>query len=455
MRSASCFHGIDDFGSRRYRAPIPTAEGALLPVERHWMLPHPLAPRLVAGCNAMTPTERAPRPATHQKYEVPMKNTLSALAISLAMVMITAGCGSTGTGSSGQNSSVSAQIDAKLAALKGKLTGTDPNGVAPQGFSATTLTDKEVADVKALHLKAAIAMHYTADGWSQAQLAGLKSEFARLGIDIVASTDAEFSPAKQVANIETSLAHNPDILVSLPTDPVALAAEYRKASAAGVKLVFMDNIPKGYAVGTDYVSMVSDDRFTAGEVSGYQLAKAIGGKGKVGLIFHDADFFVTHQSYLGVKKALAEFPDIKIVAEKGVVGPDFAGDAQAATNALLTKYPNLDGIWAVWDLPAEGVMAGARAAGRQDVKISTIGLGNNAAVAIGKSKLIVGLAAQRPYDQGVAEADLGAAAKLGKTHLPGFIASEALPVDHSNVLDAWKLVYHVPAPSDVTSAFVK
>jgi ribose transport system substrate-binding protein len=385
-----------------------------------------------------------------------MKKTLSAAAAGLAVVLAISGC-STGSASTSTSSSedgdVTAKVEALISDLAGNLTGTDPNGVEPQGFDATELTDEEVADIKAAKLTAAIAMHYTADGWAQAQLAGLASEFERLGIEIVASTDAEFDPAKQVSNIETILALKPDILVSLPTDPVATADAYRKAGEAGVQLVFMDNVPDGFGAG-DYVSMVSDDRYTAGLVSGYQLAQAVGGAGEVGLVFHDADFFVTHQSYLGVKEALLQFPDIEIVEDSGVVGPDFAGDAQAVTNAMLTKHPNLEGVWAVWDLPAEGVMAAARAAGRDDLKIATIGLGDNAAVALGKNELIVGLAAQRPFDQGVAEARLGAAAAIGKADVPRFIASEALPVTHDNVLDAWELVYHVPAPDKVKSAYV-
>src|SRR3712207_7098830 len=48
------------------------------------------------------------------------------------------------------------------------------------------------------------------------------------------------------------------------------------------------------------------------------------------------------------------------VEEQGIAGPDFAGDAQAVANAMLSQNADLDGIWAVWDVPAEGVLAAAR-----------------------------------------------------------------------------------------------
>ena len=67
-----------------------------------------------------------------------------------------------------------------------------------------------------------------------------------MGIDVVATTDAGFKPDKQVSDIETVLAQKPNIIVSIPTDPVATANEYKAAADAGVKLVFMDNVPKGF-----------------------------------------------------------------------------------------------------------------------------------------------------------------------------------------------------------------
>ena len=81
--------------------------------------------------------------------------------------------------------------------------------------------------------------------------------------------------------------------------------------------------------------------------------------------FHAADFFVTKQRYDGFKKTITEqYPDIKIIDEQGIGGPDFAGDAEKAAGAILTAHNDVDAIWAVWDVPAEGVMAAARAAGR-------------------------------------------------------------------------------------------
>jgi ribose transport system substrate-binding protein len=386
-----------------------------------------------------------------------MKKLITGMGVTAALLLALTACSSSGDNgqTDGVDAAIVAQVDAALAELDGQVLSLGPNGETPSGFETTELTDEEVAQIQAGGYTAAIVMHYSGNDWSTAQIEGLKAEFARLGVEVVAVTDADFKPEKQVSDIETVMALNPDIIVSIPTDPVATSAAFKKAAAAGIKIVFMDNVPADMVGGKDYVSVVSADNKGNGVVSAHLFAKALNGKGKVGLIYHDADFFVTKQRYDGFKETLSQYPGIEIVEEKGIGGPDFAGDAQAAATAMLTKHADLDGIWGVWDVPAEGIMAAAREAGRTDLKIATQDLGTNVAIQLAKNELIVGLGAQRPYDQGVAEARLAAAAVIGKTGLPNFVALGALPVSHDNVLEAWKTVYSADAPASVKDAFVK
>ena len=116
---------------------------------------------------------------------------------------------------------------------------------------------------------------------------------------------------------------------------------------------------------------------------------------------------------------------------------------------MLTTNPNLKGIWAVWDLPAEGVISAARAAGRKDLVITTIDFGLNVAVEMARNGLVKGLGAQLPYDQGLTEALLAGYGLLGKP-APAYIALPALPVTRDNLLEAWKTVYHTEAPASIT-----
>jgi ribose transport system substrate-binding protein len=342
-----------------------------------------------------------------------------------------------------------ADPDAALAALANQVMSLGPNGESPQPASAVTLTDEELARIKGMNAKAALVFHYGGNDWSQAQLDGLRAQFAEMGIEVIAVTDAGFKPEKQVSDIETVLAQKPDIIVSIPTDPVATAGAYKAAADAGVKLVFMDNVPQGLTVGKDYVSVVSADNYGNGVAAAHLMAKALGMKGDIGIVFHAADFFVTRQRYDAFKKTIMEeYPDIKIVAEQGIGGPDFSGDAEKAASAMLTANPSIKGIWAVWDVPAEGVISAARTAGRDDLVITTIDLGENVAINIAADGFVKGLGAQRPYDQGVTEAKLAGYGLLGK-QAPEYVALPALPVSKANLLDAWQAVYHKEAPAKV------
>ena len=179
-----------------------------------------------------------------------MIRILRLLAAVLAATVTLTGCGASAErGAVPQRGYPPAQ--AALAALRGQVLATGPNGEQPASAASITLTPDEIAQVKDKKATAAIVMHYTGDGWTDSQVAGLRQQFGELGIEVIAVTDAGFQPDRQVSNIETVLARHPDIIVSIPADPVATASAYKQAAAAGVKLVFMDNVPKGMQAGRD------------------------------------------------------------------------------------------------------------------------------------------------------------------------------------------------------------
>ncbi|MGH3449250.1 MAG: substrate-binding domain-containing protein, partial [Haloechinothrix sp.] len=170
-------------------------------------------------------------------------------------------------------------------------------------------------------------------------------------------------------------------------------------------------------------------------------------------VFHQTPFFVTDQREQGFEETIKkEYPDIEIVAQQGIAGPDFAGDAQAAANAMLTQNPTLDGIWAVWAVPGEGVMAAARASGRSDLLITTVDLETPVAISLASNGLVKGLSSQLPFDQGIAEAKIAGYGLLGKK-APPFVVVPPLPVTHDNVLEAWRTVYHEEPPANLKDSY--
>lgn len=410
-----------------------------------------------------------------------MKKTVTTwIVLILSISLVLAGCGKGGNGNGsngGSSGSGGASVNSGGANTGGSDSGAATGGVSdegpltinldlpdneikstgPDGETAESakilqLTPEELEQIRNGKYTAAIALHYAGNDWSTAQVKGLEDAFARMGIEIIAKTDANFKAEKQVSDIETIIAKKPDILVSIPVDAVSTAEAYKKAAESGTKIVFMDNKPNGLIHGQDYVSVVSADNYGNGVEAAHIMARAINGEGEIGVIFHDADFFVTRQRTEAFEKTIAEqYPNIKIVERGGIEGPN---DGEKVASALLTKNPNLKGLFAVWDVPAEGAMAAARNAGRNDLVITTIDLGTTVALEIAKGGLIKGLGAQLPYDQGVAEAILAGYALLGK-ETPPYVAVPALPVTKDNVLEAWETVYHSPAPDSIREAAQK
>ena len=136
--------------------------------------------------------------------------------------------------------------DQALIDLQKTTLSSGPQGESPVSASEINLSDDEIAKIKSMNATAVIPMHIMSGDWSQAQINGLKYQFEIMGVEVLAVTDAGFKAEKQVSDIETLLAKNPDILVSIPTDPTATAPAYRKAAEQGVILVFMDNVPYGF-----------------------------------------------------------------------------------------------------------------------------------------------------------------------------------------------------------------
>lgn len=327
-----------------------------------------------------------------------------------------------------------------------------PNGEDATLASDLKLSPDEIEKIKSKKAKAAIVMHYTASDWAKAQMAGQKKALQELGIEIVAVTDAGYRAEQQVSDIESVMALKPDVMITVPAEQSATAAAYKKAAAAGIKIIFLDQTGAGMVAGKDYVSLVSSDNRGMGKVAALLMAKALDGKGEIGLIPHASDLFATKERLVGFKEALKDYPDIKVVQETGVGGPDFSSESERVASAMLTANPNLNGIWAVWDVPTEGVLSAARAAGAsKDLVVTTCDLGVNISLDMARNGYVKGTGSQRPYGAGYAEGVLAGYALLGKD-APPYVVLPALAVTRENLIEAWPQSNGDQAPKILTDA---
>ncbi|MGI9435879.1 MAG: substrate-binding domain-containing protein [Geminicoccaceae bacterium] len=308
-----------------------------------------------------------------------------------------------------------------------------PNGEAPTPASTVELTQEDIDTIKAGNHSAALVWHELYD-WSNAVAQGAKDEFGRLGIEVIAETDAGFDPSRQKSDVETVMARNPSIIISLPIDPPTAKTVYGTARDAGVELVFIDNAVHGFVHGEDYTTVVSADLFQIGNKAAIALAEAMGGAGKVGYMFHDADFPVTNQRDGAFKWTMEnEYPDIDIVIESGMADP---ANAEDIANAMLSRNPDLDGIYTPWAEPALGVLSVLRQQGNDRTKVVTIDLNEPAALDMLAGGNIAAIVADEAYGIGVTAARAAAAGLLDKPVDP-FLVVDALAISPDNVADGW------------------
>jgi len=152
-------------------------------------------------------------------------------------------------------------------------------------------------------------------------------------------TDANFDPAKQVADVEDMLAQGVDAIVINPTSPVAIVPVLEKAYDAGVVVV----IVAADAQTEKATVRILADQVKFGRDGGEFLAKAMGGKGNIISLRGIAGISVDTDRWNGAAEVFAKHPDMKVVGE---VYAQWAYDqGRKACESLALAHPQIDGVW--------------------------------------------------------------------------------------------------------------
>jgi ribose transport system substrate-binding protein len=323
---------------------------------------------------------------------------------------------------------------------------TGPNGEPLTLAKDLALTPDQEAKIKAGKFTAAIVWHESSD-WSKAVIQGARDEFARLGVQVVAQTDANFDPAKQKNDVETVMAKKPSAIFSELVDPDTAPEAFKPARDAGTVLVFVDQPPKDFKAGKEYVSVVSDDFAEMGKHAGDAMAAALGGKGKIAYVYHDANFFVTNQRDSAFKQTILDHHNgVQIVSEQGLADPTRAEDV---LNALVTKHPDLDGVYATWSTPAESVLAALRNAGNKHTRIVTFDLSEPLTVDMAKGGNVVAIVVDQAYLIGQTGAKAVGLGLIGEKAAP-YYAVDALTVTKDSIKEGYDNSLHRSPPDSLT-----
>ncbi len=320
--------------------------------------------------------------------------------------------------------------------------------------STIQITDEQAAKIKAGNFTVGLSMGWLGDDWASEQLIGLKETFEKYGVKVVAETNANWDDAKQIADLETIAVLKPSLVVSIPLNGKTTAAAFKAIKAGGAQVVFIDQAVEGMDPGKDYVSIVSSDNLALGMYIADELAKSIGGKGEVAAMYFANDFYVTNLRYIGfVARLMAKYPGIKLVAAAGHDNPD---KGQEVAQAVLARFPNLNGMYASWSIPAMGAVTAAQTAGLapDKFKIANENFDQIVAANMAKNGFIAGISSQRPYDQGVAEAKLGLLALIGEK-TPPYVVVPPLAVNRGNLPASYKTIYRKDLPAEMAADLAK
>ena len=330
----------------------------------------------------------------------------------------------------------------EIKALKG------PNGNEPVSYKQIFLTEDQKQEAMLQKLRIAVLMHTTSD-FTTAVIAGVRDSAKMLGGEVVFTSDAGFDANQQKTDIENALLLEPDIIVALILGGASSATALRKAANAGVVITLLSNLPYGFDEGRDYAAIVTDDLFGMGRSAAELIHRELGGKGKVGLMFHDADYYVTNQRDAVVRVVLGNrFPGIKVLTNQGISNP---ADSEAIAASMLAKYPNLEAIYAPWASIAEGVLAAARSAGREDLKVFTLDLSTATVLDLAKGGNMSGIVADLPYDLGTTLTNAAVLHRLG-VKVPPFITVRVIKVSKRNIQNAWKESLRRELPPEIIEA---
>jgi ribose transport system substrate-binding protein len=337
------------------------------------------------------------------------------------------------------------------------LVDLDATTVGPNGEASTpvdqipALTPEELDTIKNGGHKAAL-LWAGAGTWYNALSSGAKDAFAELGIDVVIESEANFDAARQATDVETAMALQPDIILTLPVDPVSGAQAFRPAVDGGTKLVFVDNGVDGYVGGTDYEAIVTGDHVAMGKAAAELMSDAIGGAGKIGYIFHDASYYVTNNRDRYFKAAIEQLhPDIAIVAEQGFTSED---QTQGIAAAMITQNPDLDGIYVAWSAAAQGVIAALREAGKSDVKVVAYDLDATNDLDMAQCGNMYGVALDWPYLEGRTMAQLAARALLGQDN-PAFVTVPVQTETRDTIEQVWHENVNATPSQEILDALVE
>lgn len=210
-------------------------------------------------------------------------------------------------------------------------------------------------------------IYYAGNSWSVQMYNEFKSEVKKHSdlISGVVYTESEGKVDKQIANIESLISKNVDVIITTPNSPTALVPVLKKAQSRGIKVVLLGATIKADA----YDVLVTVDDVDFGRVGAEWLVEQLKGKGNVVALNGIAGLSVSSDRWRGAKEVFEKNPGIKVISEVNADW-DYA-TAKTKMSSILAAHPKIDAVWSQGGTMTLGTIDAFHAANRQLVPMTS------------------------------------------------------------------------------------
>ena len=231
---------------------------------------------------------------------------------------------------------------------------------------------------------------------------GAQDAAAGAGVQLVVqAAEREIDVEKQVQIIENLLQTGIKALIVTPSGSREIATVIAKANRANVPVIVVDTRVDAKAAADNSLqlaSFIGSDNYEGGKLAGEYLAKATGGKARVGVLEGIPGHETGDSRLRGFRDAVGAHPGMTIVASQPANWERDQGFT--VFQNMLQAHPELDAVFACSDLMALGAVEAIATAGRSG-RIRVVGFDalEDARKAIEAGRMEASVA-QSPRDMG-------------------------------------------------------
>jgi ribose transport system substrate-binding protein len=186
---------------------------------------------------------------------------------------------------------------------------------------------------------------------------------AERGYDSV-MLDCQFDTATQATQMDNLIAQGVDIIFLMPNDPLAIVSSMKKANEAGIPIIVVHQ--RADASGDQYsLGFAGADTVAMGTGAGALMEEALGGTGNVVIIGGSPGSAYATDLTTGF---MSQLSGTVTILDTG----DAVWDRSNATTLMenyLTRYDDLDGVWAMDDNMAIGAINAIQTQGREGIAV--------------------------------------------------------------------------------------